>query len=89
MSKKIAFSKKGFEDYLYWQTQDKKTFKKINELLNCLQRESGDLIGKFERLQGNLSGFCSMRINQKDRLIYKISGEYIETVQCRSHYADK
>lgn len=89
MSKTLAFSKKAWEEYLYWQTQDKKTLKKINNLLEGLQRENQDIIGKAEKLVGNLSGHCSIRINSKDRLVYRINGQVVEIKQCKGHYDDK
>ncbi len=89
MTKKLAFSKKAWEEYLYWQTQDKKTLKKINNLLEGLQRENQEILGKAERLIGNLSGNCSLRINSQDRLVYKITDEIIEIRQCKGHYDDK
>jgi len=89
MSKTLAFSKKAWEEYLYWQTQDKKTLKKINILLEGLQRDNQDIVGKSERLIGNLSGRSSIRINSKDRLVYKIENQTIEIKQCKGHYEDK
>ena len=89
MSKNLAFSKKAWEEYLYWQSQDKKTLKKINNLLECLQRGSDELIGKSEKLTGNLSGFSSVRINSKDRIVYRAKNDIIEIVQCKGHYEDK
>lgn len=55
MSKTLTFSKQAWEEYIYWQTQDKKTLKKINNLLEALQRENQEIVGKAERLVGNLS----------------------------------
>ena len=69
MSRTLTFSKQAWEEYLYWQSQDKKTLKKINNLLEGLQRDNQEIIGKAERLVGNLSGHCSIRINSKDRLV--------------------
>lgn len=89
MSKNLTFSKKAWEEYLYWQTQDKKTLKRINNLLEGLQRGNDEIIGKSEKLLGNLSGNCSLRINSKDRLVYQIKNETIEIKQCKGHYDDK
>lgn len=89
MSKTLTFSKQAWEEYIYWQTQDKKTLKKINNLLEALQRENQEIVGKAERLVGNLSGHRSIRINSKDRLVYKINDQTIEIKQCKSHYDDK
>ena len=89
MSKTLAFSKQAWEEYLYWQTQDKKTLKKINNLLEGLQRDNQEVVGKAERLVGNLSGHCSIRINSKDRLVYQVKNQIIEVKQCKGHYDDK
>lgn len=89
MSKTLTFSKQAWEEYIYWQTQDKKTLKKINNLLEALQRENQEIVGKAERLVGNLSWHRSIRINSKDRLVYKINDQTIEIKQCKSHYDDK
>lgn len=89
MSKTLTFSKQAWEEYIYWQTQDKKTLKKINNLLEALQRENQEIVGKAERLVGNLSGHCSIRINSKERLVYKINDQTIEIKQCKGHYDDK
>ena len=64
-----AFTDIGWEDYLYWQTEDRKTLRKINTLLKDIERNGNEGIGKPEPLTGDLSGFWSRRINQKDRLI--------------------
>ena len=66
-----------------------KTLKKINNLLEGLQRDNQEIIGKAERLVGNLSGHCSIRINSKDRLVYQIKNQTIEIKQCKGHYDDK
>lgn len=89
MSRTLTFSKQAWEEYLYWQSQDKKTLKKINNLLEGLQRDNQEIIGKAERLVGNLSGHCSIRINPKDRLVYQIKNQTIEIKQCKGHYDDK
>lgn len=62
-----AFTDIGWEDYLYWQTEDRKTLRKINTLLKDIERNGNEGIGKPEPLTGDLSGFWSRRINQKDR----------------------
>ena len=67
-----VFTKNGWEDYLYWQMEDRKTLKKINSLLEDISQNGNEGIGKPEDLTGNLAGFWSRRINDKDRLIYKI-----------------
>ena len=83
-----AFTDIGWEDYLYWQTEDRKTLRKINTLLKDLERNGNEGIGKPEPLTGDLSGFWSRRINQKDRLIYALEIDQIIIIACRYHYDD-
>lgn len=78
----------GWEDYLYWQTEDRKTLRKINTLLKDIERNGNEGIGKPEPLTGDLSGFWSRRINQKDRLIYALEMDQIIIIACRYHYDD-
>ena len=80
---------KAWEEYLYWQTQDKKTLKKINRLLLDIDRNGYNCLGKPEPLRGNLSGYWSMRIDEKNRIVFRIVNEQIEIMQCGSHYGDK
>lgn len=84
-----VFADTGWEDYLYWQTEDRKTLKKINQLINDIARNGNNGIGKPEPLSGDLSGYWSRRINDKDRLIYKIDENHIYILACRYHYGDK
>lgn len=79
----------AWEDYVYWQTQDRKTLKRINQLLQDISRNGYDGIGKPEPLKGDLSGWWSRRIDDTNRLIYRINNGIIEIAQCRSHYGDK
>lgn len=83
-----AFTDIGWEDYLYWQTEDRKTLRKINTLLKDIDRNGNESIGKPEPLTGDLSGFWSRRINQKDRLIYALEMDQIIIIACRYHYDD-
>ena len=83
------FSDEAWEDYLYWLTQDKKTIKRINNLIKDIDRNYNDGIGKPEPLKENLSGFWSRRIDEKNRLIYRIKDNNIEIAQCRTHYEEK
>lgn len=81
-----AFSEQAWEDYVYWQTQNKKTLKRINLLLTDIARNGYDGIGKPEPLKNNLSGWWSRRINVEDRIVYRIEGDTIEIAQCKGHY---
>ena len=83
----IDFQEHGWIDYLYWQTQDKKTLKKINLLINDIKRNGHEGIGKPEPLRGELSGWWSRRIDDGNRLIYRLRGDgVIEILHCRGHY---
>ena len=78
----------AWEDYVYWQKQDKKTLNKINKLLQDIERNGYNGIGKPEPLSGNLSGLWSIRIDNKNRLVFRITDDVIEIAQCGSHYRD-
>jgi len=79
----------AWEDYLYWQKQDRKTLKRINQLLQDIDRNGYSGIGKPEPLKGDFQGYWSRRIDETNRLIYRIVGEGVEILQCRTHYGDK
>lgn len=83
---KLIWLSVAWEDYLYWQDTDKKTLKKINNLIKDIQRNPFSGIGSPEALKHNLSGWWSRRINLEDRLVYKIDNESIILLQCRKHY---
>ena len=84
----VSFSEKALNEYIYWQTQDKKTLKRINTLLKDINRSPFEGIGKPEPLKGNHSGYWSRRIDDTNRLVYKISDNTIEIYQCKGHYDD-
>ena len=88
---KITFSESGWADYLYWQSQDKRFLKRINKLLLEIVRSGYAGTGKPEALKGELGGFWSRRIDEQNRLVYRISGPDadIEVISCRTHYGDK
>ena len=77
-----------WDDYTYWQMQDKKTLKRINVLLKDIERGNFDGIGKPEPLKGDMSGFWSRRIDDVNRLVYRIRGDVVEIVSCKGHYED-
>lgn len=79
----------AWEDYLYWQSKDKKTLKRINLLIKDIDRNGYDGIGKPETLTGSLKGYWSRRIDEKNRIVYRINENKIEILQCRTHYGDK
>lgn len=84
-----AWSDKAWEEFCYWQTQDKKTLKRILLLIKDIDRSGYDGIGKPERLLGDLSAYWSRRIDDCNRLVYRIDGNVIRIVQCGSHFKDK
>ena len=86
---KKQWDERAWEDYLYWLEQDKKTLRRINKLITDIERNGHDGIGSPEPLIGDYSGYWSRRIDEKNRLIYSISDDTIEIVQCRTHYGDK
>jgi len=86
---KLIFQERGWEDYLYWQTQDKKTLKKINKLIQDIERNGNEGIGHPEPLKHDLSGFWSREIDEKNRIVYCIENGVIEIAKCRTHYGDK
>jgi toxin YoeB len=89
MSEKIR-SDEAWADYLYWQSQDKKTLKRINLLIQDIERNGAMKgIGDPEALKGNLQGEYSRRINEKDRLVYHIENGRIYIASCRGHYTDR
>lgn len=85
---KFLFTEDAWSDYLYWQTQDKKMLKRINQLLQDIERNGYSGLGKPEPLRGNLSGFWSRRIDDEHRIVYRISEDRVEIIQCRGHYDD-
>ena len=79
----------AWADFEYWTEQDKKTLRRIKELLKDIDRNGYKGKGKPEPLKGNLSGYWSRRIDDKNRIVYKIDGDVVRIVQCGSHYRDK
>lgn len=83
---KLTWSEEAWEDYLYWQDTDKKTVKKINELLKDASRTPFEGKGKPEPLKHNLAGFWSRRITAEHRLVYAVSTDALLIASCRYHY---
>lgn len=84
----ITFTQRAFDEYLYWQLQDKTMLKKINKLLKDIDRNHFEGIGKPEPLKGDLSGYWSRRIDDTHRLVYRIENGHVEVYQCKWHYED-
>lgn len=84
--RKLAWVNKAWQDYLYWQSQDKKTLKRINRLIQDTQSHPFEGIGKPEPLKENLSGFWSRRIDETNRLVYAVDDNYLTIISCRYHY---
>ena len=82
----INFTANGWADYLYWQGQDKKTLKRINQLIQAISRTPFDGIGKPEPLRENLTGYWSRRIDDSNRLVYAVEDTEIIVIACRYHY---
>ena len=83
---RITFSKNSWEDYISWQTEDKKKLKKINELIKDIQRSPYKGLGKPEPLKYDLAGYWSRRIEREHRLVYQVIGDEIRIYSCRYHY---
>ena len=77
----------AWEEYLNWQRQDAKTLRRINQLLQSIDRNGTDCIGNPEPLRNNLSGWWSVRINQTDRIVFRIADGALEILACKGHYA--
>lgn len=82
----ISFTEIGWDDYLWFQQNDKKLIKKINTIIKDIKRTPFEGIGKPEMLKANLSGYWSRRISQEHRLVYFITENDISIIQCRFHY---
>ena len=83
---KLIFSDEAWDDYLYWQKQDRKMVERINKLIQEVKREPFCGMGKPEPLKHALSGFWSRRITDEHRMVYRINGDSLEVAQLRYHY---
>ena len=88
MRKRLVFDGNGFDDYLYWQTQDRKILKRINLLIQDIDRDSHNGIGKPEALKYDYQGYWSRRIDEEHRLVYCVVDDTIHIVSCRFHYGE-
>jgi len=87
---KRVWSDEAWDGYVYWQNQgDKRTLKKINALIKDIERDGHGGLGHPHALSGNLAGFWSREINEKDRLVYRVKGGMVEIISCKGHYGDK
>jgi toxin YoeB len=82
----LVWDEAAWEDYVWWQGQDKKTLKRINALIKDIQRNGNTGIGKPEPLRHDLAGYSSRRIDDTHRLIYKLTADSILIAACRYHY---
>ena len=85
---KLIFADEAWEDYLYWQKQDRRMVDRINKLIRETQREPFAGVGKPEPLKHALAGYWSRRINEEHRMVYKIEGDALLLAQLRYHYQD-
>ena len=88
MARLLVFSPNAWADYTYWQTQDKKTLKRINTLIEATARDPFTGIGKPEPLRGDLTGYWSKRIDDVNRLVYKVTDTELKIYACRFHYGE-
>lgn len=85
---RLLWEDRAWEDYLYWQTQDRKTLKRINALIMEMKRSPFDGTGRPEPLRGNLSGYWSRRIDAANRIVYFERDGVLYVISCRGHYDD-
>lgn len=86
MSRILAWTDEAWKDYRYWQTQDRKTLRRINKLVEATMREPFEGFGKPEALKENLAGFWSRRIDETNRLVYTVDEDCLTVISCRYHY---
>jgi toxin YoeB len=82
----LLWTDEAWEDYLRWQSQDKQTLKRVNQIVRDIQRSPHTGIGKPEPLKGDLSGWWSRRIDAANRIVYRLRGDAVEITQCKGHY---
>ena len=83
---RLLWEDRAWDDYLYWQTQDKKTLKRINILVEEIKRTPFEGRGKPEALKDNLSGYWSRRIDETNRIVYFVQNDIVYVISCRGHY---
>jgi toxin YoeB len=85
---RLSWHECGWEDYVWWQSQDKKTLRRINALIKDMLRSPYEGIGKPEPLRGNWSGWWSRRIDDTNRIVYTVKDDTLVIAECRTHYED-
>ncbi|HRV96384.1 MAG TPA: Txe/YoeB family addiction module toxin [Anaerolineae bacterium] len=83
---KLVFTETAWNDYLWFQENDRRLLKRINTLIKATLRTPSEGIGKPERLKANLSGYWSRRINEEHRLVYEVTESELVIIACRFHY---
>ena len=83
---KIVFATRGWEDYLWWQAQDRKVLRRINTLIQDVVRNGNEGIGKPEPLKHGFRGYWSRRITDEHRLVYQVHDDEVRIAACRYHY---
>jgi toxin YoeB len=86
MPERLAWTREAWADYLYWQSQDRKTLRRINRLIGASLRDPTNGMGKPEALKGDLSGLWSRRIDHVNRLVYAVDEGVLTIISCRYHY---
>jgi len=84
---RLCFTPRGWEDYLWWQANDKAMLRRLNRLIEATLREPFEGIGKPEPLQHVLSGCWSRRLDEEHRLVYLVDGDEVVVLQAKYHYA--
>lgn len=84
----LTFLPEAWDDYVYWQGQDKKVLKRINLLIKDMMRDAYSGIGKPEPLKGSLSGWWSRRIDSANRIVYRLDDNLLVIAECRTHYGE-
>lgn len=82
----LLWEERAWADYCYWQQQDKKTLKRINLLIKDIERNKYTGLGKPEPLKDNLTGYWSRRIDDVNRIVYTIEGNFVKIISCKGHY---
>jgi len=83
---RLVFTTRSWDDYLYWQKNDKRMVRRVNDLIKDIQREPFQGIGKPEPLKHQLQGLWSRRIDEEHRLVYEIAQDELRIIACRYHY---